>query len=453
MRARTIVLLFLFLVAVAWLAADVKYTTEMQAGSGMPAFRSTVYVKGKAERRDMNMMGMETSTITDCTKRQTITINWKCKLYYIAPLDSDEPSPQPTPVASPAPRERPEPTRKGGVVVIENDIRDTGERQQMFGHIARHVLMKMKMESKEGACNPGRMEVENDLWVVDMALAQVECAPKPGEKPPQMPMARAGGGCRDTYQMNNRGNPAAAHGLPVKTTTTMVMANGQRQSMTTEIKDLSTTTLEASLFQLPPDFKLASSQQELYTCGMGIGQMMAQAMKGAQEAQRAEAQAQSAPAAGQSGEWLVGVVMTDKSKRLDATTLANDLVQKIDAIPGFDAVRIDSRAPPDIQKEAVEKKCTFLLYADVAAAKSSGPKIGGLLGRATGLGGSAEPRHDIRMDYRLTLVDPFDQQVAADILNHSEQTQAMEQAASNFMQKTAERATEDARRWKQQQRR
>lgn len=452
MRTRTIVVLSLLVLAVAWSVADVKYTTEMQSPGGGPAFRSTVYVKGQQERRDMNMMGMEVSTITNCAKRQTLTINWKCKLYHVAPIDSDEPAPQTAPVAAPAERAALEPVRKGGVVVVENDIRDTGERQTMFGLPARRVLMKMKMEAKEGACNPGRMEMENDMWLVNMELAQVTCAPKPGEAPPQMP--QMAGGCRDKYQMVNRGNAAAAQGLPVKAIMTTVMANGQRQSMTTEIKELSTTTLEASLFEPPAGFKQASSQQEIYTCGMGLGQMMA-AMKGAaEEAKRASAQAEGAAPAGRgAGVWLVGVVMSDRSRRLQPNTLADDLVRKIDEIDGFDAVRIDSRAPPDIQKEAVEKKCDFLLYGDVAEAKSSGPKIGGLLGRFGGGGGSVEPRHDIRMDYRLTLVDPFDQQVAADIINHSEQTQAIEQAASNFMQKTAERATDDARRWKQQQRR
>ena len=113
-------------------------------------------------------------------------------------------------------------------------------------------------------------------------------------------------------------------------------------------------------------------------------------------------------------------------------------------------MRIEARAPADIQKEAVEKKCDFLLYGDVAEAKTSGPKIGGLLGRAAGVGGSVEPKHSIRMDYRLTLVEPPDQQVARDTLSHSEQTPAIEQATSNFMDKVAERATGDARRWKRQ---
>ncbi len=448
MRTRAILLISLLALGMPWVAGDVKYTTEMQSAAGMPAMRSTVYVKGQQERRDMSMPMMgEVSTITSCAKRQTLTINWKCKLYHVAPLDPEEAAS--APVVMPT-QGKPEPARKGGVVVIENDIRDTGERQKMFGLEARRVLMKMKMEAKEGACNPGRMEMENDVWMVNLELAHLECRQKPGEAPPPMP---AVSGCRDKYQMVNRGNAAAAQGLPVKTTMTMVMANGQRQSMVTEIKELSTATLDASLFDIPAGFKQASSQQELYTCAMGLGQI-AEAMKAAgREASRAETQQAGAAATGKrAGIWRIGVVMTDRSRRLEPNTLADELVQKIQNIEGFDAVRIDSRAPADIQKEAVEKHCDFLLYGDVAEAKTSGPKIGGLLGRAAGLGGSVDAKHSIRMDYRLTTVEPPDQQVARDTLNHAEQGPAIEQAAGNFMERTAERATGDARNWKRQQR-
>ncbi len=447
MRARTVVLFVCLIGLVAlWVSADVKYTTEMQMAAGMPAMRSTVYVKGQAERRDMNMMGMgEISTITQCAKRQVVTINWKCKLYSVAPMDSEEAA-QPMPAAAPPPG-RPEPVRQGGVVVVENDVRDTGERQSMFGLQARHVLAKMKMQPKEGACMPNGMEMENDVWLVDMKLAQVECGAKFGERPPPVPQRP--GGCRDKFQMVNKGNPTLMHGLPVKATMTSILADGRRQSFVTEIKELSTTTLEASLFEPPADFKQASSQQELYTCAMGGN--IAEAMKAAG---RAAAPAEAQPSTTKrEGVWLIGVVMSDRSGRLESRRLADELVYKINAIDGFAGVRIDSRAAPDIQKEAVEKKCDFLLYGDVAEAKTAGPKIGGLLGRAAGVGGSTEPTHSIRLDYRLTLVDPFDQEVARDGLNHTEKTSALEQAAFNFMERTAERATGDARRWKLQQRR
>lgn len=433
----------------AWLAADVKYTQEMQMAQGMPAMRTTVYVKGQQiERRDteMPMMG-NISTITNCAKRQVITVNWKCKLYHVAPLDPDNP-PQPASMPTAAPQGVREPARRGGLVVVQNEIRDTGERQQMFGHTARHVISKMKMEAKEGACMQGGMEIENDQWLVDVALAEVACTPKMGERPPPVPVAS--GGCRDRYQMVNKGNPAAMRGVPVKSTMTTIGQDGRRQSFTTELKDLSTATLEGSLFEPPADFKQASSSDELYRCGMGLGNV-AEMMKEAERQAQAQQSAQTS-AARRSGEIPIGVVLTDRSRRVDAATLNTTLVQKIDAIEGFVGVRIEARDPDGIQKEAIEKKCQFVLYADVAEMKSSGPRVGGLLGRAAGIGGSLDATHNMRMDYRLATVEPWDTQVAKEALAHTEKAPAVEQATDTFMERTAERATGDARRWRIQQR-
>ncbi len=445
MRLKGIIAIAAILALAGGVIADVKYTTEMQMAQGMPGMKSTVYVKGQQERRDMEMMGMgNISTITTCENRQVLMINWKCKNYFVAPLDPDNPAGAMP--AVPMPAGRPEPTRKGGVVVLENEIRDTGERQKMFGHEARHVIVKMKMTPKEGACMGDGMEMENDLWLIDMALAQVNCAPNITERPPQMPAAS--GGCRDRFQTVNRGNAAAMRGLPVKTTMTIVGKNGQRQSFTTSITDLSTTTLEQSLFQAPSDFKRAASQQEVYSCGMGIGNI-AEAMKAAgREARRAEAEGGAASSAPRrAGVPLIGVVMTDRSRKVNTADWADMLVGKIDAIEGFQGVRIDARDPAGIQKEATEKKCDFLLYADVAEIKTSGPKIGGLLGRAAGIGGgSAEPSQSLKLDYRLTRVNPFDQEVAKEPLNFNEKGQ-LEAVSNTITERTAERATGDARRW------
>ena len=446
--AATAAMLMAFLAAQEARTADVKYSMEMSAGAGagMPAFRSTVYVKEQQERRDMDMMGQNLSTITNCERRQTLTINWKCKLYLAAPLD-----PEGGPMMPAMSPRGAEPERKGGLVVVENEFRDTGERKTLFGLPARHVIMNMKMDAKEGSCNPGHTEIENDLWVVN--VTQPACRRKPGEGAPPVPQR---GGCRDQYQHTSRGNASLAFGLPVVAKMTFTTPQGQRQTMMTEIKDLSVGPLEASLFEIPAGFQEAKSQQDLYMCGMGMGQM-AETMRQAQQAARAERAPSAEPSTRKgSGEWRIGVILTDRSGRLDSAMLANRLVADIKEIEGFDAVRIDSRTPPEIQQEATEKKCNFLLYADIREAKSSGSGLGGVLGRRAGIGGRLDAKHNIGMDYRLTLAPPPGEEVARDALSHSSsdvgsERPSIEDVATSFMQRTAERATEDARQWKARQ--
>jgi hypothetical protein len=65
----------------------------------------------------------------------------------------------------------------------------------------------------------------------------------------------------------------------------------------------------------------------------------------------------------------------------------------------IDAVPLDSRTPADIEAEAKRKACDYILYTDITLLKTSG-KAGGLLGRATGIGGLKE-RVESRLDFRL----------------------------------------------------
>lgn len=437
-------------------AADVKYTMEMQTGPGMPSLSTTVYVKGQLERRDMTMPGMgQISTITNCATRQTTMVNAKCSVYWIVGSEGGAPA-----AASGA-----GPARKGGVVKVINEIRDTGERQTMLGQQARHLLLKTRLEAGPGACISGQTEMDMDMWVINVAGFSPDCQ-KFGE-PPASPQA---GGCRDTYEVVNRG-ATAAMGLPVKQTFTTTV-DGQRHSMTMEVKELSTQTLDASLFAPPAGAKQAASAQEVYTCGMGpmmagggMQAQMAEAMKRAREQQAREQQEQPAQprpptpyavgevgsrGAGRGGVILIGVVTTDKSGKAPPDRLTSQIIEQIGNAQGFQGVPIEARDPAAIEKEAADKKCQFLLYGDVAEAKTTMPKLGGLLGRATGRGGSVEPTQSIRAEYRLTLVQPFDQQVARDALSQSEQAPSMEPVAGNLATKIAERAVSDARRWKQQ---
>ena len=454
MRTRIAILMLL---AAGVLPSDVKYTQEMGAGPGagpnagpagrMPPMRFTVYVKGKQERRDMNMeaMGMNISTITNCEKSQTITINSKCKLYLVSPMDSEGGS-------MPSMGGRGMPERKGGLVVVENEFRDTGEHKTMLGREARHVVMKMKMDAGEGACQPGHTEVENDLWMVEVD-AHLACQPKSWERPPQ------GGVCQDRFQVKTKGNESMSRGLPVLSKFTTHLPNGQPQSFTMEVKELTVGPLESSLFEIPAGFREAKSQQELYMCAMGSSMgsqggppggndRVAATMEAAREARKnAEATAGEAmESAKAAGVLRIGVVLSGSAGASSSAELADQLVGDIAGMDGFDAVRINARAPSEAQQEAVQKKCDFLLYADLAETKpSAGSRLGGILGRAARGDTSGAAKHNVRLDYRLTVAAAPGDEVARDTMNNSFTD---EDGPFAMLQQTADRAASDARRWK-----
>ena len=71
---------------------------------------------------------------------------------------------------------------------------------------------------------------------------------------------------------------------------------------------------------------------------------------------------------------------------------------------GIDAVALNASSPSEAAVEAKAKECVYVLYTDVATLKtaSSGKKIGGLLGRATGMGSGDAGKSEVRLDFRLT---------------------------------------------------
>jgi hypothetical protein len=97
----------------------------------------------------------------------------------------------------------------------------------------------------------------------------------------------------------------------------------------------------------------------------------------------------------------VGVVAinnkTDRSPSTDSVRSA-----LIGSITGsnIEAVAIDSNSASAIEAEAKQKECDYILYTDIAQLKKSGSKVGGLLGRASGVGGGGE-KYEARLDFKL----------------------------------------------------
>ena len=65
---------------------------------------------------------------------------------------------------------RPAPAaQSGGTLRIDIDYVDTGERKELFGHIARHIITKEKRVASPGACSRDSYS-ETDGWYLDSAI-------------------------------------------------------------------------------------------------------------------------------------------------------------------------------------------------------------------------------------------------------------------------------------------
>lgn len=343
-------------------SADLKIKTRTTIQGH--ATESTVYIKGSRERREMSFGGRNSSvTITQCDQKRMINVMGdQCMVMSMGGGETSCPA---TPNMRDAARGmmggEPAAPRKGGVVTISHTANDTGERQDMFGYKARHIKSSMVMESTPDACNQSHMKMEIDGWYADLS-AGFSCGDEnyramacggPGGKP----------GCVDRIVM--KGGGSAALGFPLKQITTMISDQGTF-TMTTEVVDISNTSLEAALFDMPPGCRVMDM-----AALTGGAPHSAPAPEPAAPAPAAHPAAAAAPppapapvAPKTTGVVRVGVVkIKDMSgQSLPTDNLRLNLLSEIERNK-MEAVPLETEGPhPDVENEARTKQCDYIVY-------------------------------------------------------------------------------------------
>jgi len=161
---------------------------------------------------------------------------------------------------------RPRPTvDSGGTLQIWIENVDTGERKQIFGHVARHIITREKRVAGPGACSKPS-ESETDGWYIDGALMP-EWRQQKKNSPGIVVAAEVAAGSND--KCYNKMDKIELHrtgvetGFPIKVTTTMhsevTQGDGSRRMFSStwgsEVVELQEGPLELSLFEVPKDFK------------------------------------------------------------------------------------------------------------------------------------------------------------------------------------------------------
>ncbi|HJQ70692.1 MAG TPA: hypothetical protein VKA70_17085 [Blastocatellia bacterium] len=386
---------------------DIKIKTKTSfAGQ---AAEGTTYIKGARQRTSQSYGGaISFDTLYQCDLKRMIQLNDRAKKYMISQLGGEDSS---TSAAKPQPGEgQPGATRRGGVVTYTTTITDTGERKNFFGYTARHLKSIMTADSSPDACSPVKMRIETDGWYIDFD-ADVNCA-NDGQAAPQFGVGRPA--CRDEVRFKRVGT--AKLGYPVLVTTTVYDENGRvTTTSTSEVVEISKATLDASLFDLPAGYTEAKDYQELMgipSVGSMTDPSSMPSVRGADSATDTTG-AMSAAQAKRPGAVRVGVVAvnnkTDRSPSTDSVRAA--LISSISS-GNIEAVPIDSTSASAIEAEAKQKGCDYVLYTDIAQLKKSGSKVGGLLGRASGVGVGGE-KYEARLDFKLFAVGSSSSQLTS----------------------------------------
>jgi hypothetical protein len=406
--------------------ADVKIKSK-QTVAGQTS-ESTVYIKDKRQRTES--ADGASVTILQCDLRRSVQLMPQAQAFMITQLDHANDDTTTTAVD----KNTTKTVTKGGTVTVTVTSKDTGERKQMFGYQARHIITTIETVSSPDACTPIKNKMQQDGWYIDAAFALSCASDRYKNSAPE-----SVGGCTDKYINKQIGT--ARRGFPLLEKMTMFDdADKETFSMTSEVVELSKQTLNAALFDVPAGFSEVKNASDLSNAmaaklgGAQIGgnQMPVAMSSGAMPAMpgmpngvgngggnygAGETSGLSASiknlgnktsnAATSVGEkkagtvriGLAGVKSGAVGEGMNASELAaaigNTLAEYLTA-PNVEVVRLEARLASQIEGEAERKACDFVVYANVSHKKGGGgfgkmfgsvsPMLGNVIPVAGGMG-------------------------------------------------------------------
>ncbi|HKU75235.1 MAG TPA: hypothetical protein VJR02_15090 [Pyrinomonadaceae bacterium] len=351
-------------------AADTKVKSRQTSGG--QTYENTSYIKGKRQRSENS--GGQMVTIEQCDLRRNIQLMPAAKVYMINPYDDGTPSSTAKPGT---PAAKPGVVTKGGLVTSTVTTKDTGERKQMFGYTARHIITTMSIESSPDACSQNNTKMEIDGWYIDATFA-LDC--DSNRQYTYRPSASAGG-CRDRYETKTIGT--AKKGFPVYEKMTMLGAGGGASFSTiTEVIDISQATLEQSLFEIPADYRQVEDFSSAFSAAYAnpgasaTNSDVPATVNPNASSQPAAAAPTSTVGAKRAGVIRIGVVAVKPSNVAEgmnaqqlAAAVQNTLIENLKAT-NVEAIPIDGTG--GIQAEAQQKECDYLVFANVSHKKGGG---------------------------------------------------------------------------------
>lgn len=369
-------------------SADTKVKSRQTSGG--QTYESTSYIKGKRQRSETSNGQM--IVIQQCDLRRNIQIMPEAQAYIIQPYD--QPAANSTTNTHTA-TSQPSAVRKGGVVTSTVTTRDTGERKQMLGYTARHIITTIVMDSSPDACSPIKNKMEIDGWYIDAAFA-LDCD---SQRAYTTHRPQAAGGCQDRYETKQIG--AARKGYPVWEKTTMFGPNGAESfSNINEVVEFSQATLDSTLFEIPAGYREVNDFASAFSASYGAAAASNSSNPdpGPSSSVASAANQPNTGASNELGAKRAGVVRlgiaavkTDKvGEAMNASELAlavqNTLTQTLKTT-SVEVVAIQATGAA-IQTEAQQKECDYVVYTNVSHKKGGGG-FGSMLGSSAASIGSS----------------------------------------------------------------
>ena len=382
-------------------------------------------IKGARER---NVNG-DSVTIRQCDLNRTLTVNDQAQTYLVTNDPQDDAAARAAALVTGA-----APAANGGQILVTTTITDTGERKPMYGYTARHLKATVVEESSKNACSQVSQKYEIDGWYADLSKEQTGCAHfvppvQQGEGCNDRVVARRIGSGKPGYPL--RESITMHNADTTATTVTMQVADlTKQQDLPAELFDIpaqyrqvnSAAELNggpqgapqaagyaqtqqpaagnsgrasadpygnrAAMDQVqrvaPPMGKAIAGQQAAWSQAAAMGMTGQNGMPGMGGNQPASAAVAAPQALGPKAPGRIRIGIAPPDAQLGqgnnagsdySTPIRNAEVALMNG-PAVDIAALDSHIAMQLQAEAQQKQCDYILYSSVAVKHSSGGGFG-----------------------------------------------------------------------------
>jgi hypothetical protein len=390
-------------------AEDLHLKKSISVGGNVVS-TSESSIKGARTREVNQGPGGGMVTIKQCDLKRTVSLNDQTQTYFVANDPQDAAAARAAAMLTGAPV--PEEKTSGGKIEVTTTLTDTGERKQLFGYTARHLKAKVIEKSSADACSKVDQTFDMDGWYADIGgKEQSSCGASVA------PPVHQTQGCQDAIVEHHSGSGKL--GYPLVQNVIMHNSDGSPMTVNISVTELNKQPQDAALFDVPSSYKQVNSFAELQgvpqaapmtqmaqqpqPTGQGfaagpnnapMGNPMGQQMMSQFAAQSAMAQGHMSGMPGMgmggnqpggapvappqalgpkaAGKIRIGVAPPDaqvgqgNNATADySTPIRNAMILLMNG-PAIEIAALDSRIAMQLQAEAQQKQCDYILYSAIA---------------------------------------------------------------------------------------
>ncbi len=426
---------FVVLTAMVVEAQDLHIKKSITVGGNFVS-SSESSIKGARERTVNQGPNGSTITLRQCDLKRTLTLNEQAQTYFATADPQDENAAKAAALATGQPAAE----ANGGRILLTTTVTDTGERKTLYGYPARHLKAKVVQEPSPDACTQVRQSFDIDGWFADISKEQAGCtsfAPpvqqgagchdnviekRTGSGKPGYPlqenitMPTPDGGAMTVgiliSELNKQEKlPAEMFEVPVgyRQVNSRAELNGaapqpqapaQQSAMAPQMQTAApqggagqasaASGMKAAMLAgmlnpaAAPAAQMQANAMAQQTLGMLGGTPMGPGMLGSGQGQPAANQVAAPQALGPKapGKIRIGVappgaqVGQGNNAGADYSTPIRNAEVALMSGPAIEVTALDSRIAMQLQAEAQQKQCDYILFSSVAVKHSSGGGFG-----------------------------------------------------------------------------